>query len=202
MLERLVIRSFTTAFRSLPEELRKAYPSKPAWTEIMRRVVWTAWREFRGGRAVENIEYYREMYTVDHAFCQGGKACFEPFGKDAWWPADLAWLVEVENGNHPEEEMWKLAYWRARHKILFVDDYAEDDKIATKPKRRTWLDTQKQTWRSILRKVHANLQEDERIRYYLFASNYAVGGRDLQWRWFVFSPTGKLLDESQFTLSP
>jgi hypothetical protein len=72
-----------------------------------------------------NMTYTREWYTVDGLFIGGNELLRE----GSWgYPSSVYAIAEHELGENIEEEIWKLAHWRCPLKILFLYDWAENDK--------------------------------------------------------------------------
>lgn len=55
------------------------------------------------------------------------------------YPARLNVIIEHENGNEIEREMWKLVMWRAPLKVLIFYDWPDDERTEKPPKAR-WLE--------------------------------------------------------------
>lgn len=178
------------------ERLVEVYARTSDWTTMMGKIVLKAWSIYMGDRKHE-WPHYAENYTIDHAFCCEEYSCHHLFDK-AWYPAELHWIVELENGEKPEEEMWKLAFWRARHKILCACDWNEDRK--TSEARREWYGKRKAAFCEILKKANQHVREDPDTRYYFFVSNQEHSGGDLRWRAQTLTPTGAVEHEEAFTL--
>ncbi len=196
--------AFKVALKTLAQEppkgvsLIESYSKDKKWTETMGSVIEKAWSVYMADPG-HKWPHYKENYTIDHAFCCEEYSCHDLFGDDAWYPAELHWIVELENGEKPEEEMWKLAFWRARHKILCACDWNEDRK--TTEARRSWYDDRRDAFSAILKKANQHVREDPDTRYYFFVSNQEHSGGDLRWRAQILTPAGEVEHAETFTLA-
>ena len=112
----------------------EAYSNDKLWTAYM-----LSYQGFmsqvteRLHKHVDRVKYFREVYTLD-AILVGGEDLFRT---DLCYPSRIYALVEHENGENVEEEMWKLIFWRAPLKILIFYDWNESCK--TTKSRQAWL---------------------------------------------------------------
>lgn len=115
------------------DELMAAWSPSP-WTAYMMRhdgVIADVGR--RLASHVPSLEYSTEVYTVDAMFV-GGRDLYQ---ERLCYPSTILTLIEHEQGMHPEEEMWKLIFWRSPLKVLIMYDW--DDVEVTKSDRDNWL---------------------------------------------------------------
>lgn len=91
--------------------------------------------------SVADLEYYgREIYSID-ATLVGGIRETDLLGRgDQGYPARLYALIEHENGDAVEEEMWKLLWWRSPLKVIIFYDYSAAD-CAKTTRFAQWLPT-------------------------------------------------------------
>ena len=80
-----------------------------------------------------SLNYRREFSKIDVAYV-GGKDLFRT---GLGYPSELHALIEHEKGNYPDEEMWKLLYWRSPLKVIIFFDYPEDEKNTDG--RKAWV---------------------------------------------------------------
>tara|TARA_R110002072_G_scaffold3149_9_gene23540 strand:- start:2510 stop:3334 length:825 start_codon:yes stop_codon:yes gene_type:complete len=72
------------------------------------------------------VKFAKEYYTVDALFV-GGKNIYGK--KDSLnYPSNVYALIEHENAEDVETEMWKLIHMRSPLKVLIFYDYREDEK--------------------------------------------------------------------------
>ena len=202
-----VVDAFRTALQSSDRaELVSEYAKHPTWTQRMGKVVTDAWRRMNAavGRETADTDCYPEMYTFDWAFRCEANSCHADAPK-RWWPANPFMLVESENGEHPEEEMWKLAHWRAPYKILFIRDWSEKMKQERlqKPGKddwRRWLGERIEDFRHILSLADESLPENPETRYIIFVANQPSPD-DIHWHVYEFNTAGRCVDRTHFSLS-
>ena len=142
--------------------LGEVYVGNKSWTEyllaeetgLFDRVA-NRLSEFKG---LSDLGYYREWDKIDAMFAGGGDGeGGDVLGRrDAGYPARIYVLIENENGNFPEEEMYKLLWRRAPLKVLLFNDWSDDlkDRNAGNSKGR-WLDEKLKLFRTL----HAGAQE-------------------------------------------
>lgn len=82
------------------------------------------------GLEIPDMKYRREYYTLDALFVGGDSLL--PWDKCLGYPKNLYCLIEHENGEWVEEEMWKLIFWRSPLKVLIFYDLWEGRKQADK----------------------------------------------------------------------
>ena len=202
-------RTFLESFKSVVqsksgESLRRAYSGNKTWTNRMKSLLReTCDTMNESAHLARHWDYYAENYTIDHTFSSGRGCSFGAFkDKTRWYPSCVELLVEVENGNWPEEEIWKLAHWRAPVKALFFCDYKEVARNTNK--RRDWLKTKLDSFSEFLRDVNQHHEEDESTRYYIFVTDVpSRPKKDLRWHVYVMKPDGILENRARacFSLS-
>lgn len=178
--------SFLKAFESVwsrrhTEERKRiydAYPSLSAWTDYILNSETGLLSEIAKHfeRIEPEIAYYREVYTIDALFV-GGPALF---GTGLGYPSKLMALIEHENNDLIEEEMWKLLFWRSPLKILMCYDWNESEK--TNASRRSWVSSKIDLLHSMLMSADDFHHEDPRTEYLLLIGNRSESNT-LQWKW-------------------
>ena len=119
-------------------EIVNAYPNDPLWTEWMlteddvflSRLATRLQRDVRIG-----------WYLLDAIYFDPTNNPVPGLGEGFGHPARLEVYIEHENGNNPEEEMYKLLMWPASLKVLIFYDWPAYDH---NPNHQQWL-TQKLT---------------------------------------------------------
>ena len=117
----------------------------------------------------------REWYTLDAVYYKEDEAVFRP-GGGGLYPDCLDVIVEHENGEDVETEMWKLLMFRSPLKVLIFYDYCDEYK--TTETRRIWLQGKLET----LCRMHvaANEQCEEVLDVeYLFLIGNSAGESDI-----------------------
>lgn len=170
--------------------LLASYPHDRAWTELMLRtggvLPGVLERINQQLDAHSRLELRNEYYTVDAMFV-GGKDLFR---EKLSYPSRVEAIVEHENGDNWEEEMWKLLFWRAPLKVLIGYDYNEMDfdkplgHSASSETKGKWLGNKIKTVHSMYQEVVSHLAEPE-TEYLLLVGNRAKLTTDspVQWRW-------------------
>lgn len=183
MIERIGACLFLEAFRSEweavcesnnPSEILLKYKSNTAWTRFMltypgagddndqggflARICWRL-----GGHA---LSYKQEYYTLDALFVGGDNL----FGAHHSYPQALHCLIEHENGERIEEEMWKLIFWRSPLKVLVFYDYWEDERRQNS-RKAGWCEYKLSILRTMLDKANAFHPEADNTEYLFLVGN-------------------------------
>lgn len=132
-----------------------------------------------------DLEYKQEYYTIDALMVSGHETIYttsQPAadGTKLWYPSRLDVLVEHENGEKLEEEMWKLLFWHAGLKVIIGYDWCERDKGRTT--KREWAEKKI----AKLRKMHdeADTFTRDRPPFLLILGNRDNHGKGpIRWRW-------------------
>ena len=101
------------------------------------------------------------------------------------YPAGLDVIIEHENEEKVEEEMWKLLMWRAPLKVLMFYDYTEEDK-ARNPYHAQWLTEKLEELRSMAEQMHERWPEHRNNEYLLLVGCAPRRGEVPRWRAFTF----------------
>lgn len=129
---------FLAAFQSViarsGSDFQAAYANQRSRTERMLQaggIMSGVCDELAKSQSID-LEYKQEWYTIDALFVSGKELLYPDSPKDKngsrlWYPSRLDVLIEHENGERLEEEMWKLLFWRAGLKVLIGYDYSEDE---------------------------------------------------------------------------
>ena len=160
------------------DELMSAYVNNKTWTDYM-----LSHGGFLNGvmerlrPLVGRLEYWKEVYTIDALFV-GGEALFK---NDLNYPSQLHVLIEHENDQVLEEEMWKLIFWRSPLKVLICYDWHENKK--TTGKRRTWLSDKLGVLRKMLETANQRFPESNETEYVFIIGNRENEQSDVTWKW-------------------
>ena len=109
------------------------------------------------------------------------------------YPARLNVIIEHENGNELEREMWKLVMWRAPLKVLVFYDWPDDERTGN-PRRARWLKDKLNALFRIRSEVGTLWPEADETAY-LFLVGRPLQHGDLPVWWYCDSsnPTLRLL---------
>ena len=138
--------------------------------------------------ADQELYFRRQWYTLD-ALIVGGQDLFDDRIKDPLHPSRIETLIEHENGDDWEVEMWKLLFWRAPLKVLIGYDYYEEDyhlprRGRQNETRRDWLGLKVNNLRRMYLEVVRHMPEPN-AEYLLLIGNRASrsNNSDVMWRW-------------------
>lgn len=180
------LHSFLTEFATVWEEVTSTraqeiidkYSNNTAWTDFMLGD--EGLLEKISNKYNEEdmpVKMKREYYTLDGLYV-GGENLFR---SDYMYPSDIYALIEHENGNNVEEEMWKLIHWRCPLKVLIFYDWAEDEKKSGK--RENWLNDKLETLMDMIEKVD-KFNTESNITEYLFLIGSCKDKLSLPyWKW-------------------
>lgn len=99
------------------------------------------------------------------------------------YPACLDVIIEHENGEKVEEEMYKLLMFRSPLKVLIFYDYPEDDK--TTEKRQNWLQEKLSKLLGMGQKVDACWSESDNTEYLFLVGNQSRAYELPKWRYLI-----------------
>ena len=182
---------FLEAFREQwkeedPDEIIETYNNNENWTEFMLA------RTNRETRPIEQSFLYRvanrlsmdmdrEWYTVDCVYYK--KESSQIKGKDSY-PACLDAVIEHENGEKIEEEMYRLLIFRSPLKILICYDYREDEKEESE-QNRNWLNSKLQELLKMGSEFDARWPEANDTEYLFLVGNRLEEGGMPRWRYMT-----------------
>ncbi len=126
---------------------------------------------------IVGLRYWRELYTIDAVYVSSKDQLDR---KDLFHP-EIHIGLEHENGDYPEEELWKLAYWRIPLKVIIFYDYNEDDKEKAENKKG-WLSKKIGEFNSILNRIEGFWSERESTEYLLLVGNKPSAEELPTWR--------------------
>jgi hypothetical protein len=121
--------------------------------------------------------------------------------KPEWWHIDLSYvsgehqdesssgyffnlpiMIEHENGDNPEEEMYNLIFHRSPLKVIIFRDYNDDDRERNE-KYRDWLNGKLQLFLDFLKTANEIHEEAESARYLFIVWARELGDGPVYWRW-------------------
>jgi len=190
------LEAFQEADRQMGAELSSAYKRHPSRTDVMLRENGFADKicQALASRFDKALEFKREWYTIDALFV-GGEELIYPEGapdrrnQRLWYPSRLPVLIEHENGEDIEEEMWKLMFWKAGLKVIITYDYCldeYDDSMGRRSeglKKSQYAPRKLATLRGMFRKVHGETEQGS--EYLLILGNRESWAKDTptKWQW-------------------
>lgn len=152
-------------------------------------------------RADPTLALRHQWYTLDALFIAGS----DLFGHDMSYPSQIEAIIEHENDEKWEEEMWKLLFWRSPLKVLIGYDWCEADYDRTctidgmRRTKRDWLPHKIRKLRDMYQSVAA-WHPESNTEYLLLVGNKARWDveADVQWRWCRLDQPSELvrLEES------
>ena len=179
MKKLITAQEFERAFRSQWEEERDSreedikalssnWNNNKAWTKFM----------LKGNKAfLYKVLQNLEKKDIDFSREKGNKFDGiyhrrESFYRGYYYPPCMDVLIEHENDEYIEEEMWKLLMWRSPLKVLVCYDWAEDEK--TTCKRTQWLKNKLDELADMARQVNETWKEAEDTEYLIVIGNLNV----------------------------
>ena len=98
------------------------------------------------------------------------------------YPAGYDVIIEHENGEQIEQEMWKQLMWRSPLKVLIFYDYLDDERKNDQMAR--WRDSKIAQLRTIAEQARKWWPENEDSEYLLIVGSAPTRGDLPQWRHF------------------
>lgn len=132
------------------------------------------------------LHYRRELYTIDALIIDRSNQ----LKRDGHgYPTRIYVAIEHENGDHPEEEMWKLLWWRCPLKVIIFYDWNEYNK-KTGRARDTFLSSKIAELSEMKKDTNAFLAETSTSQcrdseYLLLIGQRITEGADPTWRYVV-----------------
>ena len=105
------------------------------------------------------------------------------------YPAGYDVIIEHENREQVEQEMWKQIMWRSPLKVLIFDDYRDDVREANEKMAR-WLDCKIAELRAMVEQARQWWPENEASEYLLIVGSVSRSGDLPKWRDFRLSCPG------------
>lgn len=175
------------------DRIKKDYSDNKSWTEFMlgdEGLLERVCKELK-------LHYRREYYTLDALYVSGKDLLGK--GKKLYYPSDLPVLIEHEQGDKIEEEMWKLLFWRSPLKVIIFYDYTEEEKNGKKDRESWAQDKLKKKFLWMLREVEGFFEENSKTEYL-----FIVGDRENEkslprWR-CVSVRSGEVIDSTELEL--
>ena len=101
-------------------------------------------------------------------------------------PACLNVIIEHENGEKVEEEMWKMLMWRAPLKVLVFYDWSEDERTEN-PEKEQWLENKLRQLYALRQEVNREWPEADDTSYLFLIGRPPQRGALPVWRWCCYS---------------
>ena len=116
-----------------PQAMRNAYQTNTAWTVYMLKA-----EDAFLKRIARELKLSAEIdwYHLD-MICHDAETDLLP-DREKPYPAHLPIYIEHENGDFPEQEMYKLLVWPAALKVLIFYDYPAVERERN-PAKQQWL---------------------------------------------------------------
>lgn len=150
-----------------------AYKNDGMWTEFMLGTKETCEGSFLHQVSEQlTLQMMTNLYTLDIVYYKKEPNLYRP----GTYPACLDTIIEHENQDQVEQEMWKLLIFRSPLKVLIFYDYREDEKKRSK-KKQSWLQNKLVKLFDMGREVDARCREAENTEYL-----FLIGNRDTKWQ--------------------
>ena len=185
MAEKLTAEEFRKGFTAAWKErwssdiegLHTKYASTREWTELMLDKRGLLADVCKRLSTIERPLVYRQEWSKFDALFVQGKAVDSDEVMDEY---PIHALIEHENADHLDTEMWKLIHWRCPLKVLIFYDWNVGEK--TTDNRKRWLQCRMGGMRGMLKRANAFCPESSATEYL-----FIVGSRDNdqhpRWRW-------------------
>ena len=160
------------------QEISRIYSDAKRWTSFMLEEGGFLSKVMAGlDPAGTELVYKREYYTLD-ALYVGGEDLFR---KNKTYPSELNVLIEHEQGDNIEEEMWKLIFWRSPLKVIIFYDWGKFKK--TTPARKIWLDEKLKKLGDMLDKANEYYPENTDTEYLFIIGSQIEKDQLPCWKW-------------------
>ena len=184
-------KQWTEESSSRRDDILRAYEHNKPWTEYMLAKKETPCEKSFLRRLAKRLSLAmgREWYTLDAVYYeeQEDSYIYRPKGGGPY-PDCLHVIVEHENGEDVETEMWKLLMFRSPLKVLIFYDYRDDYK--TTPKTKEWLDEKLRKLFEMGHAVERACPEADNVEYLFIVGNRSADGQTLRWRFCVVERGG------------
>ena len=176
--------------REYAGSIRSIYRDEGPWTEFMlgNGVTYQNSFLYRVSERL-SLQMRREWYRLDCVYYQEETNLYGDLVRPGQtpgggvYPACLPVLIEHENGEHVEEEMYKLLIFRSPLKVLIFYDYDEDRK--TTDGRRTWLQKKLSDLLKMRQRVDSHWPEADNTEYLFLVGSRVQEGQLPRWRYFI-----------------
>ena len=162
------------------EEIVNAYPNDRLWTEWML----TEDDAFLSRLATHLQRDVRiDWYLLDAIYFDPTNNPVPGLGEEFGHPARLEVYIEHENGNNPEEEMYKLLMWPASLKVLIFYDWPAYDH---NPNHQQWLTQELTTMFQMGREIDVQRPGVSKAEYLFLVGRTEQNGVHIPtWRYLV-----------------
>ena len=171
------------------EAILEAYQDNTNWTEYMLATNQTPCEDTFLGRLSERMELamVREQLRLDAIFHSQDQDNVLRINPSVKFPACMNVIIEHENGEYVEREMWKLLMIRSPLKVLMFYDYREDEKT-TDERKRTWLKKKLEKLLEWCRHVDSVWPESRNAEYLFLVGNRTTAEAMPVWRFAIVKP--------------
>ena len=185
--DNITVDSFTEAFdqewcerirdEAACDRIARAYQCDGTWTDFMlgKKGQRDGFLDSVGKRL--NRYVGKEWYYLDCVLYQGASQLIG-YGV---YPAGCDVIIEHENNNDVEQEMWKQLMWRSPLKVLIFYDWPEY-KREEDPDKGRWLDRKICELRTMAEQTRCWWPENEATEYLLVVGCIPSGGDLPRWR--------------------
>jgi hypothetical protein len=169
---------WTSLVSSSSQMILDIYPHKRDWTSFMLGTGGFLTRVMdRLNKEGAGLEYRSEYYTIDALFVSGK----DLFREHRTYPSELHVLIEHENADNIEEEMWKLLFWRAPLKVIIFYDWNEYEKPSSAFKQ-SWLKGKLKKLVEMRNTVNEFYPENQKTEYLLIFGNREYENQMIRWQ--------------------
>ena len=116
-----------------------------------------------------------------------------PIARNELYPNRLHVIIEHENGERVEQEMYSLLFLRSPLKVLIFYDYTEVEKTRN-PRYARWLDDKLNGLFALGKRVHDAWPEASGTEYLILVGNCKDNGHIPNWRYWI-------VEQSEFRVS-
>ncbi|MDD9982295.1 MAG: hypothetical protein OXU81_13205 [Gammaproteobacteria bacterium] len=164
------------------DQIAQAYRHDGAWTNFMlgRKQQQDGFLDAVGRRLKRSVG--KEWFYLD---CVLYREEPQLIGYGVY-PAGYDVVIEHENGEQVEQEMWKQLMWRSPLKVLIFYDYLDNEREANEQMAR-WLDSKIAQLRAMVVQTWKWWPENEASEYLLIVGSASCRGALPQWRHFSLS---------------
>lgn len=157
----------------------KKFPLDEEWTDFMQEDDGFLKTLMKNLDSKALLTYKKEDSKID-AMYVGGKGQFGL--SDTAYPPALCTMIEHENGDHPEQEMWKLTFWRSPLKVIIFYDHPKDE-FESRPQKAEWLPKMLGLLKDILTDANEFHSENESTKYLFLIGAWKEKHESIYWRW-------------------
>ena len=159
------------------DKIYSNFPKNSEWTKFMQPKEGFLNRLMN--RLPGSLHYRTEYYTIDSLYISGNDLLKK---KELSYPSEVCVLIEHENQDKVEEEMWKLAYWRAPLKVIIFYDYNDKAK-ENNLRKQAWLIEKISDLVEMLKVINNYYSENEDTEYLFIVGARKEAQGEIYWKW-------------------